>query len=95
VPTAAGTSSPAPVATPQYVCTAVHLGVTGQWSQAEEHWITNETRPDNLAATMAFLQLGEDAGAVALDQLQHLPMASDIVTYTTDLAGDGAYTVGC
>ena len=86
----------APTAAPQYVCTAMHLGAAGNWSAAEEHWITNETKGGtDLQAVTAYLQLGEDAGAVALDQLEHKPTATDIATYNADLAGDSALTVGC
>jgi hypothetical protein len=93
VPTA--TAPSAPTAAPLYVCTAVSLGATGQWAQAEEHWITDETKPGELQATFAFLQLGEDAGAIALDQYENKPIANDVATYNADLSGDGAYTVGC
>jgi hypothetical protein len=59
------------------------------------HWITDETKPSDLAASMVFLQLGEDAGAIALDQDANKPTVHDVATYAADLAGDSAYTIGC
>jgi hypothetical protein len=88
-------STTAPQAAPQYVCTAMKLAAAGEWGSAESHWITDETQTTDLKATFAFLQLGEDAGAIALDQYSHLPLALDVATYDNDLAGDSAYTVGC
>jgi hypothetical protein len=41
-----------------------------------------------------FLQLGEDAGAIALDQEANKPTVNDVATYAADLAGDSAYTIG-
>jgi hypothetical protein len=92
--TAAAVATPALLA-PQYVCIAMHLAASGQWQQAEMHWITNETKTSDFAGTMAFLQLGEDAGAIALDQYANKPIADDVATYNADLAGDGGYTAGC
>ena len=41
-----------------------------------------------------FLQLGEDAGAIALDQDANKPTMNAVATYAADLAGDSAYTIG-
>ena len=47
---------------------------------AERHWITDETKPSDLADSMIFLQLGEDAGALALDQDANKPTVNDVAT---------------
>lgn len=94
-PTAAPAASSAPVAAPQYVCTAVKLGAAGEWGAAQTHWFTNETQTTNLQASSAFLQLEADTSAIALDQYAKKPTALDVATYQADLAGDAALTVGC
>jgi hypothetical protein len=97
------TSSTAPTAAPvsapfhSLACTAMQLGGQGEWEASEMHWISAETAasPD-LQATFAFLQLGEDAANIALDQCMKKPArANDIATYHTDLDTYSRYVANC
>lgn len=99
----ANTAGPAStgVATPQAapdptVCNAALEASRGQWGQAEMHWITAETIPGaSLHTVFQYLQLGEDAGTVALDQAEGKPATNDIAVYNSDFAGDSPLTAGC
>jgi hypothetical protein len=75
----------------------MQLAGQGEWAASEMHWISAETAasPD-LQATFAFLQLGEDAANIALDQHMKKPtLASDLATYHTDLDTYSGYVANC
>jgi hypothetical protein len=96
---AAPTPTAVPVSAPFHAlaCTAMQLAGQGEWAASEMHWISAETAasPD-LQATFAFLQLGEDAANIALDQHMKKPtLASDLATYHTDLDTYSGYVANC
>jgi hypothetical protein len=77
----------------------MQLAGQDEWAASETHWISAEAAasPD-LQTTVAFLQLGEDAANVALDQdlkKSSSTLANDIATYHTDLASYRVYVAGC
>jgi hypothetical protein len=102
-PKATVTPTPKPTATAAVAkspaaCQAVNLGTAGEWSQAQQHWLTAEEQAStagDLTATLKLENLGSDTGALALDVLDGTSNAQDLATYKADLSSASAYTAHC